>query len=309
MKSRKRFIPLVIIMLYGVIYAFAFSASFISSVLDAANPSWDIIPFIPGLADVDNLYLTFATIIWSFVALLLSAGVAGFFLLLHRALERPRTLRVERIEPELSISRLIRRAIIPAMFSFSIGETAVVYLREYTSGFFQAPGLTALPIADRLSLFVTKTFHLTFLFLPLTLAIFIPTWILNDCGVVSYRKGVQPGEYSDQQKVGRWVSGLLSGFSAFAFPFAFLDVFLITPIEGHGWGVVAETLPMILLIMCNVLIVLIGYVLPAIVLYELGKSRIVSWFHIFAKRLDVENSNILLSIPDDSPVPMVEGEW
>ncbi|MFW9793708.1 MAG: hypothetical protein ACFFEE_05380 [Candidatus Thorarchaeota archaeon] len=308
MKSRKRFIPLVIIILYGISYAFLFSTSFVSSILDAANPLWDILPFIPGLADVDNLYLTFVTFIWSFVALLLSAGVAGFFMLLHRTLEKPRTLRIETIEPELSISRLIRRAIIPAMFSFSIGETAVLYLRQYATGFFQSPGLTGIPIADRLSLFVTKTFHLTFLFLPLTLLIFIPTWILNDHAVVSHRKGVLPREYTDPQKVGRWVSGLLSGFSIFAFPLAFLDVFLITPIEGHGWGVVAEILPTILLIMGNVLIVLIAYILPIIVLYELRKSRIASLFHIFAKRLDVENRSILLSLPDDSSEPMVKDE-
>ncbi|MFX1369517.1 MAG: hypothetical protein ACFFAY_13045 [Promethearchaeota archaeon] len=297
MNDKLRIIFLALISLYGIIYTFVFSTAFVAVVLDRFDSSWDALPFFPGLADADNLYLIFGTLGWLIIPLLCSIAVAGFFMILHRIM-RTRKLTLETIESRPSLFRLITRAIIPALFSFSIANTLVPYLRRLS--FFEPPGMGTVTFLARLDLFVIRTLHLSLLLLPITLLIFIPTWILNDFVVVSHRTGINPGEYSDPQKVGQWVSGLLSGFSAFAFPIAYLDLFIIDPIRVHGWIEVADTLPQVLLIMTNTIILLIAFVLPIIILYELGRTRIAKYFYRVAKRLNVENTSLLR--PRDSPI-------
>jgi len=296
MKFEKRYIPLILITLYGFIYALWFTSGFISAVFERFNPDWDILAFFPGLADADNLYLLFGTLVWQIIVLFFSIGVAGFFIVLHRNVERGRTLKIEAVQPSLSFSRMIRRAIVPAMFSFSIGEFAIAYLRPL--GIFEQPNLGSVNIQARFDLFAVKTLHLSLLLLPLTLAIIISTWLLNDFVVVSYKSKTEPGEYSDPQKVGQWVSGLLSGFSIFAFPIAYLSQFVIDPISRFGPDVVLQTIHLVIFMIANVIIMLIAFVLPIIIVYELGRTRIAKYFYRVASRLKVENRNILLSTPE-----------
>jgi len=193
----------------------------------------------------------------------------------------------------MSFFRLITRAIVPGMFSYSIGELLFQYLRPFLSVVFEPPGGTPSNIQRSFELFLARTFHITFLFLPVTLAIFTATWILNDYVVVSYRTKAE--EYSDPVKVGQWISGLLSGFSLFAFPLAFLDRFIFNPVQRYSWAEVADTIPVVLWTMANVLIVFLAYVLPILIVYETGKAIIAKYFYKVATRLNVENTSILLS--------------
>ncbi|MFW9910709.1 MAG: hypothetical protein ACFFEF_19310 [Candidatus Thorarchaeota archaeon] len=308
MKFERRYIPLVIIMLFGIIYAWWFSTGFVSLLLSDRTPDWDIITFVPGLADVDNLYLIFGTLVWQLLALLFSVGIAGFFMILHRTVERGRTFKIGAAQSKLSMSKLIRRAVVPAMFAFSIGEIAIRYFRQLSLGIFQPPNLTEpLPVRGIFDLFSIKTLHLCLLFLPLALVIFIPTWILNDFIVISYKTDAKSGGYSDPQKVGQWVSGLLSGFSIFAFPIAYLTTFIIDPYFDRGPGAIVNTFEWIVYMMTITIIMLIAFVLPVILAYELGKPRIAKSFYNVANRLKVENSSLLRSMRvDDRPVPLDE---
>ncbi|MFX0107596.1 MAG: hypothetical protein ACFE7R_04870 [Candidatus Hodarchaeota archaeon] len=293
MTFEKRFIPLLLLIAYGVAYAFVFLTEFTSHALSLPIASdWDMILFVPGLADVDNLYLIFGTIPWTFVALLWSALGAGMFIILNRLGMRSRTMSVDSVEPKLSVTRLITRAVVPGMFAFSIGETIIQYMNQLSLAFFQAPGVPAAGAEQTFGLFLARTLHLSLLFLPITLAVFIPSWILNDFGVISRLKDTRPGEFTDPIKVGQWVSGLLSGFSMIAFPLTFLNRFLIGPFEDFGWQVIENRLPTILWTMFNVLVIFVAFVLPVVIAYEAGKSTITKWFSRVAGRLGVEHSKL-----------------
>ena len=318
MAFEKRFIPIfaVVITVYGFVYAFNFLTTTTAGVLIPSRDStWDMILFIPGLADIDNLYLIFGTIPLSFVALLLSGIGAGFFILLNRLWMRSRAQSIDGIEPKRSLTGIVSRAIVTGMFSFSFGEVFVQYAGEFSLPIFSNPDWSPSVAAASFDFFLTRTLHLALVFLPFALLIFIPTWILNDFVVITRRKDVKSGEYSDPVKVGQWVSGLLSGFSLFAFPLAYLNRFIVIPYERFGLIAVVERLPLILWAMINVLIVFLAFVFPVIIVYEAGKSRFASYFYKVAKRLKVKD---LASMPGDSPVPMDEeksssidenGEW
>ncbi|MHA1926265.1 MAG: hypothetical protein ACW974_10155, partial [Candidatus Thorarchaeota archaeon] len=215
MAFEKRYIPLLVIIVVGIASAFVF----LSWTTDGAllqHPNYDMILFgereVYGGAYVDTLYLIFATIPWTLVALLLSLFGARFLLFINKLVMRGRKQSIESIEPKMSLIRLITRAIVPALFAYSIASVILPYMDQLDVGVYN-PIFVPPSEPAKLNPFLATALHQSLLFLPITLVIFIPTWILNDFMVISRIKDTKPGEFSDPVKVGQWVSGLLGGFS------------------------------------------------------------------------------------------------
>jgi len=64
MGFEKRFLLLLVIVVYGIAYVYNFLTNWISETLSVV-PDWNMILFVSGLADIDNLYLIICTIPWS----------------------------------------------------------------------------------------------------------------------------------------------------------------------------------------------------------------------------------------------------
>ena len=83
-------------------------------------------------------------------------------------------------------TRMIRRAIAPGLFSLAIGQIAYQLLEGYLYSPLPAVGGTVwwnlLPLMSIVSALV---------FLPVSLLIYMPTWLLNDAGIVSHLKRKQ----------------------------------------------------------------------------------------------------------------------
>ncbi len=72
--------------------------------------------------------------------------------------------------------------------------------------------------------------------LPVVLVIFIPTWILNDAGIVMHLKEnqLEVRRCPDTIGVGRWWSNLLTGFTLFTVPLiAFVQNFIPLIVSGE----------------------------------------------------------------------------
>jgi hypothetical protein len=103
--------------------------------------------------------------------------------------------------------------------------------------------------------------------LPIVLAIFMPTWALDDSGIVSHLKPKQLENRRppDTEGVGRWYNSYISGFALLAFPltmvyrYFYLPFFVIAvPVDNYHVGLsLFTTIGLPLLVMSFVLIVVV----------------------------------------------------
>jgi len=131
-------------------------------------------------------------------------------------------------------AQLVRRAAAPALFAVASAQLFRDPLRLYLFG----PN-PAIP-SEFATLFpVVVSLMSSLIAVPIALLLFMPTWVLNDAGVVTHLKSdrLYLRQCPDTQGVGRWIANMLGGYALLAFPITmFLNHFyepLILPwIEG-----------------------------------------------------------------------------
>ncbi len=124
-------------------------------------------------------------------------------------------LNIMNLSTHFSGNQMVRRAALPALFSVAFAGMFRAPLRDFLfgSGFVPAPEIAAFfPIVVSLMS--------ALLFMPIALLLFMPTWVLNDAGVVTHLKSdrMDLRQCPDTQGVGRWISNMLGGYAILAFP-------------------------------------------------------------------------------------------
>ncbi|MHA2425580.1 MAG: hypothetical protein ACXAEF_12385 [Candidatus Thorarchaeota archaeon] len=127
--------------------------------------------------------------------------------------------------------RMIRRAAVPAVFAVAfsglISGTITNLLFSALENVPEPAQLLWQALSPIMGVLVT---------LPIVLAIFMPTWILNDAGIVMHLKDEQLNvrRCPDTIGVGRWWSNLLAGFTLFTIPIvSFIQHFLPLIVIGE----------------------------------------------------------------------------
>jgi hypothetical protein len=131
-------------------------------------------------------------------------------------------------------TQMIRRAALPALFSVAFASLFRDLIEDvlFGSGFVASPEIEAFyPIV--------LTLMSALLFMPIALLLFMPTWVLNDAGVVTHLKSdrMDIRQCPDTQGVGRWMSNMLGGYAILAFPITsfinhFYNPLLVPLFEG-----------------------------------------------------------------------------
>jgi hypothetical protein len=128
----------------------------------------------------------------------------------------------------------VRRAAAPALFAVASAELFRDPLRLYLFG----PNPIIAPGFEILFPVVVSLMS-ALIAVPIALLLFMPTWVLNDAGVVTHLKSdkLELRQCPDTQGVGRWIANMLGGYALLAFPITmFLNHFyepLILPwLEG-----------------------------------------------------------------------------
>jgi len=221
---------------------------------------------------------------------LLAIPIGILFLFANRTIKAASyEMNIMNIGKEFSGWYIIRRAAVPALFSVASStmflgliSTYVQYTPTADTWFLQQ-----VPIALMSAL----------LFMPIALLIFMPTWVLNDTGIVTHLKeNKQHLRMSpDTQGVGRWVGSIFGGYALIAFPIAMFTTHLyepyIKPFLTTGlWpqslidSPIESLLGSFLLIIGLPLFVM-AFIVPVVTANEISQSRVRRIMGRYATRL------------------------
>ncbi|MHA2116515.1 MAG: hypothetical protein ACXABM_13540 [Candidatus Thorarchaeota archaeon] len=221
--------------------------------------------------------------------------IAVLVLLFTKAIKSARyELNIMNIASHFGGTQMVRRAAIPALFSVAFAGMFRAPLQDFVFG----ANYTA-PVEIEAFFPVVVTLMSALLFMPIALLLFMPTWVLNDAGVVTHLKSdnLDIRQCPDTQGVGRWLSNMLGGYAILAFPITmFLNHFytpLIVPLfEGTiDLAVPAEANLFIFKVIVGFLWTLglpffvMAFITPVIVFNEGMQSRSTIRILRLAKRL------------------------
>jgi len=173
-------------------------------------------------------------------------------------------------------AQMVRRAAAPALFSVA------------SSQMFSGVILTILfplyDITEQTDPLFSASLALmgALLFTPIALLLFMPTWVLNDAGVVTHLKSdiLDLRQCPDTQGVGRWIANMLGGYALLAFPITmFFSQFynpLILPIMQGAVFLPEEIFfrgTIALIYTIGLPFFVMSYVLPVVMLNEGMQAR------------------------------------
>jgi len=230
--------------------------------------TYNMLPFAFGSVDTDVTWLiTYIVPIAGGVYLLTALPVAAIMLIGTRVMKGTAyDIDIVRIGNEFGSFRMIRRAFIPALFTLSMGGVISGLMRDllYTEAesILDAVRPVYLPLTSVVSALVL---------LPIILAFFAPTWILNDAGIVMHLKDkeLRVRKCPDTIGVGRWWSNLLGGFTLFMVPVISFVQYFYTPVVIHNQLFNSDFALRALLLAFGIPLLAVAFVLPLIVFHEI----------------------------------------
>lgn len=146
---------------------------------------------------------------------LFAVPVAAIILFLAKIVKSKKyDLNIMNISSNFGGTQMVRRAALPALFSVAFASMFRAPLRDFVFGTYTPTGAIAAFFPIVVSLMSAL------LFMPIALLLFMPTWVLNDAGVVTHLKSdyLELRQCPDTQGVGRWISNMLGGYAILAFP-------------------------------------------------------------------------------------------
>ncbi len=204
-----------------------------ATTVHAFSPTYDLISWWPGNVESDVAFLLgLSSLAGIIVFIILGIPIAAIFLAGTRLIKvTSYEIDIAQIGHKFGGIRMIRRAAIPALFAVAISGVVM----KTIAGFLFTVLQNVPPQAAAIYKFLEPIVG-ALIVLPVVLVIFIPTWILNDAGIVMHLKEnqLEIRRCPDTIGVGRWWSNLLTGFTLFTVPLiAFVQNFIPLIISGE----------------------------------------------------------------------------
>jgi len=232
--GKLRFVVPVILSAIGIGLTFLL-ANTLAGFIIRVYPGADLVPVIARESLAGDVW-TVLVVVFPIIFieyLVLALPLAAIFIGLHKIFKASAYEQsVMKLGDKFGADRILRRAAVPALFAISIGQISIYLLGDY----FLVPPAS---LAGEVGLAITPLFAIigAAIALPVSLAFFMPTWLLNDSGIVLHLKEGQlkVRRCPDTEGVGRWFSNLLGGFSMIALPLSSIVHFFIQPyfVEGR----------------------------------------------------------------------------
>jgi hypothetical protein len=258
-------------------------------------PSFGFFTFIEGTLYTDIvIVLGIAIPVIALEYILIAIPIAVLFLFGNSFVKAAAyETNIMKIGENFSGIRMIRRAATPALFSVS---TAGLLRGFFEAILFEDIGPLDPPILEVLYV-ISATLMASLVIMPIALALFMPTWLLNDAGIVNHlRKGqLDVRQCPDTEGVGRWYSSMLGGYSILAFPLAmFTEHFYHPYIAGNA---PLEPLPLMISLTWTIGIpmLIMAFIIPVVMLNEFGGRKAGNFIKGVARRMgadDVERPEI-----------------
>jgi hypothetical protein len=204
----------------------------------------------------------------------LIAVPAAALLLLYASIVRSASyeINIMNIGTEVGGIRMVRRSLAPALFSLSSSGILIGWIENTLFG--ENP---VIPAGMEVSYNFALSLMAGLLFLPVALAFFMPTWVLNDTGIVTHLKDdkLNIRQCPDIQGVGRWVGNVLGGFAIIAYPIsAFTNYFWDPLVENNLIFTDINNLVNSLFWTVGLPFLVMAFVLPVIAANELNQKRL-----------------------------------
>jgi hypothetical protein len=250
--------------------------------------------FIEGTLYTDILIvLAVAIPVIALEYFIIAIPMAAFYLFAQRIIKvRAYDIDIMRIGPNFGGIRMLRRAALPALFSVSTAGLAGGILSRYL--FDDSSSLNAnLQFLYPISL----TLMGALLVMPIALALFVPTWILNDAGIVSHLKEQQleTRQCPDTEGVGKWYSNMLGGYSIISFPISMFIQHFFNPYVIAGRSPVLPGVPLwnspifiSFLWTGGIPLLVMSFIVPVIMLNEVARNRVGRTIKGIAKRFGAD---------------------
>ena len=281
--SKTRYIGPFILFIIGFYFAVELIPSLMSNVSSVMSPATgtsigtDIVVILSVAIPVLFLeYLVFAV-----PGAALVIGVSRFF----KAASY--NMNIMTIGREFGGARLIRRAATPALFSVASSEMLILFVQTALSNF----GVTVYSVeiatgSGQMYLLISSLIS-SLLFMPIALLFFMPTWILNDSGVVTHLREdkMKVRQPPDTQGVGRWAGGLLGGYAFIAFPIAVFTNHFYIPYLVELQPMTVSNLFVSFLWIIGLPLLVMAFILPVVGFNEAMLSRMKRRVWGVAKRL------------------------
>ncbi|MCK5390243.1 MAG: hypothetical protein KAJ36_07120, partial [Candidatus Thorarchaeota archaeon] len=148
--------------------------------------------------------------------MLFAVPIAVIILLITKVVKSARyEMNIMDIGREFGGTQIIRRAAAPALFSVASSQMFSGIIRNFLFPIDYTPPLEIAPLFN-----ASLSLMGALLFVPIALLLFMPTWVLNDAGVVTHLKtdNLEMRHCPDTQGVGRWIANMLGGYALLAFP-------------------------------------------------------------------------------------------
>ncbi len=247
-------------------------------------PSFEFFPFIAGSLFTDiTIILGVAIPIIAIEYFIVALPLAALFLLGSRMIKSTTyNFSIMDIGKDFGGYRMIRRSVAPALFSVSSSGLVVGLLEGIIIDAF-----SFLPPDQRYLVSLSATLMGALIIMPIALALFMPTWILNDAGIVTHLKEGQLDvrQCPDTEGVGRWYSSMLGGYSLFAFPIAMVSAHFVRPFIIEGLTPTPELLLISSLWTIGIPFLVVAFIIPVVFLNEAAQKRSVGFIQRFARGL------------------------
>jgi hypothetical protein len=254
----------------GILGAF-WLAQRLAWVVTGYIPAYDLVGAVEGSMGFDVTFLLlilFPVLLIEFLVLILPFA---FFMLVGAKVFRLATYNIDvmSIGHGFDWVRIMKRSVVPALFALSLGEIIISLLQGVL---FRIPEI---PAGDTTA--VVRNLHplLTFLgglvALVVSIAVFAPTWLLNDAGIVAHVKPnhLELRRCPDTVGIGRWYSNLIGGFGILLFPITMFNRYFFQ--KFFVWGVpldIGEVFSSLIWII-GLPIMTMAFIIPMIVINEL----------------------------------------
>jgi len=248
-------------------------------------PSFEFFPWIAGSLFTDIvIILGIAIPVIAIEYFIIALPLAALYLLGSRLVKSATyNFSIMDIGTDFSGYRMLRRSVAPALFSLSTSGLVIGLIEGLI-----VPSLPE-PIAPQTELWIGLSVTLMggLIIMPIALALFIPTWVLNDAGIVTHLK---EGEMNvrrcpDTEGVGRWYSSMLGGYSLFTFPIAMVSAHFINPFIIGDVPLEPQFLLISFLWTIGIPLVVMAFITPVVFLNEAAQRRSVGFIQRFARGL------------------------
>ncbi|MHA1949083.1 MAG: hypothetical protein ACXAAO_09550 [Candidatus Thorarchaeota archaeon] len=279
--GNRRFIVPALFSIVGILSAFWLSQT-LARIVNELIPAYDLVAGVEGSTGFDVnfiLLILFPILLIEFIIFTLPFA---FFMLVGAKIFRLATYNIDMMSIGKGFDwvRILKRSVIPALFALSLGEIIISLLRGVIFGIPEATGDTT-NIARNLHPLLTFLGGL--IALVVSMAVFAPTWLLNDSGIVAYVKPdhLEQRRCPDTVGVGRWYSNLVGGFGIFAFPITMFNRYFFQ--KFVVWGVPFDFTEVFssLIWIVGLPIMTMAFIIPMIIINEFS----INWTSGIMRRI------------------------